>query len=202
MMFVDLVRKDAGGVKTPERLDRAYEALRQLGAQLDALAVMSQRSGALGPRLQPVTIQGLFDLLRTEWESYTAFFDIDLRILPTSAIGLSDPAMLMTILRNLVGNAIKFSRPGGRVVVGCRSLRGALRLEVHDGGLGIKKERLATIFEAFDRGDHAEVAQGLGLGLFLVRQTAMLLEHGLDIRSKEGKGTAFFVALPKPTLTF
>ena len=122
MMFVDLVRKDARGVKTPERLDRAYEALRQLGAQLDALAVMSQRSDALGPRLQPVTIQGLFDLLRTEWASYTAFFGIDLRILPTSAIGLSDPAMLMTILRNLVGNAMKFSRPGGRVVVGCRKL--------------------------------------------------------------------------------
>ncbi len=201
MMFLDLVRRDARGAKTPERLDRVYDALRQLCAELDALAAMSKSSDALGPHLQPVRIQELFDRLRTEWAAHTAFFGIDLRILPTSAIGFSDPAMLMTILRNLVSNAMKFSRPGGRVVVGCRSFRGNLRLEVHDGGLGIKKERLSTIFDAFDRGDHAEVAQGLGLGLFLVRQTATLLEHGLDIRSKEGEGTAFFVTLPKPALT-
>ena len=106
--------------------------------------------------------------------------------------------MLMTIMRNLVGNAVKFSRRGGRVVVGCRNVDGALRLEVHDGGLGIKKERLSKIFDAFDRGDHAEVAQGLGLGLFLVRQTATLLDHGLEIRAKESEGTAFFVTVSKP----
>ena len=182
---VDLVRTDARGEKTPERLDRAYDALRQPGTELDAPAATSQRSDTLGPRLQPVRIQDLFDRLKIEWASYTGVLGIDLRILPTSAIGLSDPAMLMTILRKLVGNAVKFSRRGGRVVVGCRNVDGALRLEVHDGGLGIKKEPLPKIF---------------GLGLFLVRQTATLLDHGLEIRSKESEGTAFFITVSKVAL--
>ena len=56
MLFVDLVRTDADGEKTPERLDRAYDALRQLGTELDALAATALRSDALGPRLQPVRI--------------------------------------------------------------------------------------------------------------------------------------------------
>ena len=66
------------------------------------------------------------------------------------------------------------------------------RMEVNDSGIGIKREHMAKVFEAFQRLD-ARSGDGLGLGLFLAKQTAGLLNHRLEARSTPGRGSSFAV---------
>jgi signal transduction histidine kinase len=112
----------------------------------------------------------------------------------TSSCGRTDAAMLATVLRNLVGNAIRYARPGGRVVLGCRRLGGNIVLEVHDNGPGIAPERLDSVFDAGSRGGRRDNT-GLGLGLYIVRETARTLGHHVGVRSRIGRGLTFGVTL-------
>ena len=83
----------------------------------------------------------------------------------------ADSLMLRSIVQNLVTNAIKYTPQGGKIVVGCRRTKDAIRIQVHDTGIGISHENLSKIFEAFRRVDPAG-SEGLGLGLFIVRHAA------------------------------
>jgi CheY-like chemotaxis protein len=100
------------------------------------------------------------------------------------------------LLQNLISNALKYT-PSGRVLVGCRRIRGAARIEVWDTGLGIPPEQQRAVFAEFRRLDQgARVARGLGLGLSIVERLGRLLKHPVGLRSRPGKGSVFFVAAP------
>ena len=101
--------------------------------------------------------------------------------------------MLTTIIGNLVGNAIKYA-VNEKVLVGCRRRGDELLIQVLDSGLGIPDDRLKTIFEAFYQLDTE--AEGLGLGLSVVRSTAAALGHRVGIASTVGRGSVFTVAVP------
>jgi two-component system, OmpR family, phosphate regulon sensor histidine kinase PhoR len=76
--------------------------------------------------------------------------------------------------------------------VGCRARRNETSIEVHDSGIGIPAPQLSKVFDAFHRIDSTR-ADGLGLGLFVVKQIADLLGHGINVRSKVGRGSCFAV---------
>jgi signal transduction histidine kinase len=107
--------------------------------------------------------------------------------------------MLVTILRNLVGNAVKYSSRGDSVLVACRRRGRQVAVEVRDRGAGIPADRLASIFDPFDRGTR-DGGGGMGLGLHIVRQTAEMLGHRLEVRSAPGVGSTFTVLVPCPEL--
>jgi signal transduction histidine kinase len=176
-----------------ECLRRDELAITQLITQLDRLVEASRihtRAGYIKPaatRLQPL----LGELCRDNTE-LARKKDVELRVCPTSAVVMSDAVLLDGIMRNLVRNAVKFTPPGGRILVGCRRSRSHIRIEVHDTGVGIAPEHLSTIFEAFRRVDSV-VADGLGLGLFIVRRAGELLGHRLSVRSEVGRGSCFSI---------
>ena len=87
-------------------------------------------------------------------------------------------------------NAIDYTPPGGSVFVTTRQRGPELHIEVRDTGIGISAHALDTIFNAFQRANDSR-PDGLGLGLFIVKQTADLLGHGIDVRSIEGRGSCF-----------
>ena len=95
---------------------------------------------------------------------------------------LSEDLLLGAALRNLVGNAIKYTQPGGRVLIGCRHTRANIRIDVYDTGAGIPCEKISRIFEAFTRLDPAR-GEGLGIGLFIVRQALGILGHRIEVAS-------------------
>ena len=101
--------------------------------------------------------------------------------------------MLTTILANLVGNAIKYTQGGG-VLVACRRRGAALLVEVFDTGVGISPDSLDLAFEPFRQLN--VTAEGLGLGLSIVRRTAELLGHRLLYGSTPGRGSRFAVEVP------
>jgi CheY-like chemotaxis protein/anti-sigma regulatory factor (Ser/Thr protein kinase) len=109
----------------------------------------------------------------------------------------SDAVLLERILRNLLSNAIRHTVTG-RVLVGCRHRGGMLRIDVLDTGPGIPADMLDTIFDEFYQiGNPARLhAEGHGLGLAIVRRTARLLGHRLEVVPAPGCGTRFSVEVP------
>jgi signal transduction histidine kinase len=110
-----------------------------------------------------------------------------------------DAGALRQILVNLVGNATKFCRPGGRVVVGWQTAdRGTYRIRVSDEGEGIPPEDVAHIFEPFWRKESAHISRrgGTGLGLSLTRQLVLRLGGTIRVESAPGQGSVFEVTLP------
>ena len=110
----------------------------------------------------------------------------------------SDPLLLEQILRNLVGNAVRYTQRGGVLV--CARRRGSARvlLQVWDTGPGIPPRSQALVFEEFvqlNQGEQ-EGAGGLGLGLSLVRRAAGILGAPLALQSVVGRGSCFSIELP------
>ena len=124
---------------------------------------------------------------------------IDLSVEPVSVDG--DLVRLRQVVDNLVDNAVKYSRPGGRVRVEVGMHLGSVRLVVADDGIGVPPEELSLIFDRFYRASNAEshVANGTGLGLSVV--AAIVQGHGgrIEASSPRGKGLTVTVTLPAST---
>ncbi len=109
----------------------------------------------------------------------------------------SDPSLVEQILRNLVSNAIKYTREGlGTLALPARF--GVGRIEVLDTGVGIPADQLPYIYDEFYQvGVPANISRdGYGLGLTIVQRLVKLLALKLDVRSEVGKGSAFSLILP------
>jgi two-component system, OmpR family, phosphate regulon sensor histidine kinase PhoR len=117
---------------------------------------------------------------------------VDFRLLPTRAVIMSHPMLLDGILRNLARNALDHTLPGGRVLIVCIHCGPTIRIEVHDTGEGIPADQLQSIFEPFFRLDTTR-SDGLGLGLFIVKQAAACIGHYIELRSAIGHGSCFSV---------
>jgi two-component system, NtrC family, sensor histidine kinase GlrK len=107
-----------------------------------------------------------------------------------------DPERILQVLRNLLGNAVKFTPKGGRVSVVAASVNGNLQVSVTDSGPGVPAESLTTIFEKFSQGSHKGVhTNGTGLGLAIAKN--IIKSHGGEIwaESQVGRGSTFVFVL-------
>lgn len=107
------------------------------------------------------------------------------------------PDAVALVLDNLVGNAIKFNRPGGRVDVRAANVPGAVVLEVRDTGQGIPADEQARVFERLFRGRAAARIPGTGLGLALVRDVVTRHGGAVELDSRPGEGTTVRVTFPR-----
>jgi signal transduction histidine kinase len=110
-----------------------------------------------------------------------------------------DPQRMGQVLANLIGNAIKFTPPGGRVEVGLSPAKSGAELRVGDTGEGIDPTELPFVFERFYRGARASQsrAAGSGLGLSIVRSIVEMHNGRVAITSSPGAGTQVSVFLPR-----
>ena len=109
-----------------------------------------------------------------------------------------DPERMLQVLRNLLGNAVKFTPKGGQVTVTASPGDGKLQVSVQDSGPGIPAESLTAIFEKFHQGNHkrAHTRPGTGLGLAIAKN--IINSHGGEIwaESQLGQGSKFCFVLP------
>ena len=105
---------------------------------------------------------------------------------------------LALLVRNLVDNAIRYTRPGGRISVELGEDDGDAVLAVSDTGVGIPQRDLPRVFERFYRVDRARSREtgGTGLGLSIVRHIVENLAGRVSVESELGRGTRFEVRLP------
>ena len=111
----------------------------------------------------------------------------------------ADPDALKRVLLNVIGNAIKFTEPGGRVDIEVHRFdEQTLRLVVSDTGIGIPKDKIDLVFEPFEQASSSPglAREGTGLGLPIARRLVELHHGKLSIESEPGCGTSVFVTLP------
>jgi PAS domain S-box-containing protein len=111
--------------------------------------------------------------------------------------GSWDAVRLSQVLTNLVSNAVRYGAEDAPVQVSLRSEGDQVCLMVHNQGAPIPPERLAHVFEPFERAEARDKSSGLGLGLYIVHQ--VVLGHGgtVEVTSTEEEGTSFTVRLPR-----
>jgi signal transduction histidine kinase len=168
---------------------------------LDTVATMDRflraeqlRSGKVVAKRSPVNLSLLLNELGAQFRHQAVAkglrFVVDAG---DDGIVQTDREILSTVLQNLVGNAIKYSR-SGEVKVSLAHAGGSVTVAVSDQGPGIPPERLEQLFSPFVRGEtHGQ--SGVGLGLYIARQSAEILGGTLRAESKVGEGTTFVLTL-------
>jgi signal transduction histidine kinase len=173
-------------------IDRLKEQLEQI---LTALRV---RECSRRLELRPVRVLQVLRQACRENEQAALSKGIRIHMVSSDVSILSDSLLLGAVLRNLVSNAIKYTQPGGRVLLGCRHSGSSIRIDVYDTGIGISGEQMPKIFEAFTRLDAAR-CDGLGVGLFIVRQAIGILGHRIDVASTPCRGSRFSIFVARGT---
>jgi len=182
-----------------EALAQSIEAsLNAVEEIMSALLDMSRiDSGVLKPVPAPFQIRDLIQKIAVEFAPLAREKATRLTLVDSSAVGNADRALVARIVQNLVSNAIKYTRSGGRVLVGCRRRGARVRLDIIDTGIGFSRDQHALLFAEFSRLEQgARMAQGLGLGLSIVERLVAAMGLTLELESVEGKGSRFSLYLP------
>jgi signal transduction histidine kinase/CheY-like chemotaxis protein len=170
----------------------------------DVLDISRIEGGHLALQAEPVPvgplIREVLDLIRPI-ATAAAVHLTAAPALPDDLCVSADRHRLRQILINLLSNAVKYNHPTGTVsvTVGHRP-NGTLRIRVVDTGRGIAREALGRLFTPFERLDAAQAGfQGTGLGLSLSRSLALSMGGTLDVASRAGRGSTFWIDLPVAT---
>jgi signal transduction histidine kinase/ActR/RegA family two-component response regulator len=149
-------------------------------------------------RFAPVVLADLWRELAADLGALTPRSDVAVRWQPVDGIAVhTDRRKLKIILKNLVGNALKFT-PKGEIVVACERVGDQCRFTVRDTGVGIPPGSLAHVFEMFRQVDSSETRSygGAGLGLYIVKSLLTQLGGQVQVESVVGQGSIFTVVLP------
>jgi two-component system CheB/CheR fusion protein len=189
-----LLAKSVEGERAAQLLARTDEALGAMAAMLNAMFDINQiEAGAVRADIVNVPVNDLLERLRGEFVYHAHSKGLQLRVVPCGFSVQSDPRLLEQMLRNLLSNAMKYTK-SGKVLLGCRRLGDTLSMEVWDTGPGIPSSELSTIFEEHQRiGKTQRGGRGFGLGLAIAQRLSALLDHPIRVRSQPGRGSAFSV---------
>jgi len=173
------------------------QAIDVVSHQLEAARL---EAGAVALRVEEIDVAGELLGLRAMFRAFGASDKVVLAVQqPAEALALrTDRALLGHVLRNLVGNALKFT-DAGEVRISARSgAGGKVCFAVADTGIGIASEDLGRLFEEWQQIDDAQAdrRRGSGLGLALVRRLVEALGGDLDVQSELARGSTFTVTLP------
>ncbi len=172
---------------------------RNLGRLLDNLLnwALSQQ-GVLPYRPETINISEITDEVTELFLTATMAKKINLAVdVRSTDTVFADRNSLHAILRNLVGNAIKFTPRGGRIHISTINKKGQLHLIIKDDGIGISDDKAAEIFKpTMGTSYGTDGEKGTGLGLTLVNELTVLNKGSISFNSASGKGSTFTVVLP------
>lgn len=196
----------AGAKDEPETATRFLQIIDRHADRLtflieDLLTISRLESGQVVMNLQPTVLRDVADQVLDDLRAKARERGTELRNeVPETVQVHGDGDRLQQVIANLVDNAIKYGRPGGRVVMGARALHeDIVEAWVADDGVGIPAEARDRIFERFYRVDKGRSRDqgGTGLGLSIVKH--IVQAHGGEVRveSELGKGSCFYFTLPR-----
>ena len=182
----------------------ARNLVTEIGRSLDTMtSILSSlldvnrlESGNLRPFVSEFSLSEIFKSLAGDFAAPVLERGLRLCIVRSELIIRSDRHMLAQMIRNLLSNAVRYT-DRGRILLGCRRAGDNVRIEVWDSGVGIAEGQLPHIFDEYYQGTDGAERGGFGLGLAIVKRLGDILDHRVEVRSIRGKGTRFFIEVPR-----
>jgi two-component system phosphate regulon sensor histidine kinase PhoR len=201
--FVETLRE--GGIEDTENRIKFLEIIeghaKKLYRLIDDLLLLSAiESGKRELRTEPLDLRGMLDRILPLFEKAIAAKKIEIRfeMEPDPFVFRADPKFMEQVFSNLLDNAVKYNREGGRIVFKAFREGDEAKMEIHDTGIGIPCEDLPRIFERFYRVDKSRSRESGGTGLGLSIAKHVVERHGgrMEVWSVVNQGTVFRVILP------
>jgi PAS domain S-box-containing protein len=177
-----------------------------LGLINEILDITDIETGKLALSVQPVSLSGVLIEALDELNTEVLAKDMKTILIGSPAnefFLLADPGRLKKVLSNLIGNAVKYGRHGGKVIIKTELLKtlpdevARIRISILDDGIGIKPENIEKLFKPFERiGTEKHENEGAGLGLTVVKKLMAAMLGSFGAESVYGKGSTFWIELP------
>ena len=197
-LFLEILAREELSARQHDAVANARATWQASAEMLDALLDFSRiEAGVVEPQTRPFHLQPMLKKIEDELAPQADAKGLIYRSRETHAAVLSDPVLVELIVRNLVSNAIRYTKRGG-ILVACRRRGDDIRLEVWDTGIGIDASQHREIFLEFHQLGNPERdrRKGLGLGLPIAQGLARALDHNLSLASRPGHGSVFRLTMP------
>lgn len=203
--YNDMLLEGACGDLTEEQSDMLVRVQRNarelLGLMNSTLELSRHHTGRMPLKVTEVDVQALLAEIAREARARIGTRPIRVGSVIDAGVGTvwTDAGKVAMVLKNLVDNAIKFTREG-EITIGAESAGDGIEVFVRDTGLGIDEAAIGRIFEPFHQAsadDPVDGTSGVGLGLYIVRTLVDALGGSVSVQSAVGSGTAFRVWLPQ-----
>lgn len=167
----------------------------------DILDFAKIRAGKMDLFVEHFDLESAVKKVLTGFEQMAAQYQVTLEASPfeEKILVYADVLRLKEVIGNVINNAIKFNRPGGRVKVSCSLLRekGVARITIEDTGVGIPVERLPHVFNEFETVGHVSLHhKGTGLGMPISKHLIEAMGGSITLKSVAGEGTTFYIEVP------
>ncbi len=191
---IQLLQKDA------QAIEQAYDRTLAMSELVSSLLSMSRLDAEkIKATMVSVPLDDILSHVRSSLKEACDRKHVELRVSSDIIQAVrTDPLLVTEILTNLVGNAVKYSKPDSTVSLYVTEADGHARIEVHDHGIGIEPDDQKNIFTKFFRSAKARnfTPDGTGIGLALVKSFADLIDATVSFTSDHQRGTSFFLSLP------
>ena len=188
-------------IKLTKRINSSLDSAEEIIKTLIDISKLD--GGSISANITKFRVSDVLDTLYKEFAVIAENKKIELNRVPCEAVIETDAHLLRRVLQNFIGNALRYTKPGGRVSFGCRrknldSKTPEIQICVFDTGVGIPEGELSAIFEEFHQLDNqiTEEVKGVGLGLSIAKRISQILDHSIGIKSTLGKGSLFSLTVP------
>ena len=195
LLYTQLLAEQPGN---RDCLDALEGQTRKLQSLIEALVKTSRlESGVIVLHPACGTLQAVIDAAFAQIAPKAAEKKIRITLEPTEADAVFDPKWTEEAVYNLLDNAVKYTPAGGAVRVTAAAYQMFSAIHVRDTGPGISEEEQPRVFQRFYRGAEYAEEEGVGIGLYLVRQIAEGQDGYVKVRSQVGSGSTFSLFLPR-----
>lgn len=198
-LFFHALKRRVHGTEANHIIAKLEQSLNSLTKMLDGLLHIARLdAGLIEGSFTLIPVKDLIERIGAEFSLVADQRHLRFNYLSVECFVRTDPVLLETIVRNLLSNAMKFTKRGG-VLLGARSRGNNVVIEIYDTGLGMTEQQLSKVFIEFERSrlDANGPNEGLGLGLSIVERNAKIINASVTVKSKPGRGSRFSIEIPK-----
>jgi signal transduction histidine kinase/CheY-like chemotaxis protein len=197
-LFASALKYEVGSAKGQDIMQHLAKSIESIDELLSSLLDISKLdAGVVKVNAADFRLQPIFNQMRSEFEAQAERLNLRFRVRNSACAVRSDPVLLTNVIRNLVSNALRYTRHGG-VLLTCRQRGRHVWIEVWDTGIGIPAAEQKRIFNEFYQLNNPERdrGKGLGLGLAICQRLCALLNHEVTLYSRVDRGSLFRIKVP------